>query len=110
MSEPILVNTDFIPGYEITEALGLVRGSTVRAKHVGKDIMAGLRTIVGGEIKEYGQMLVEVRAESLKRMRAQAEELQADAVINVRFMTSQVMAGASELLAYGTAVKIVRKS
>ena len=108
MSDLIVVNTDFVPGYQITEALGLVRGSTVRAKHLGKDIMAGLRTIVGGEVKEYGQMLVEVRAESLKRMRAQAEELNADAVINVRFMTSQVMAGASELLAYGTAVKLQR--
>ena len=106
MSNLIVVNTDFVPGREITEALGLVRGSTVRAKHIGKDIMAGLRTIVGGEVKEYGQMLVETRAESLKRMRQQAEELGADAVINVRFVTSQVMAGAAELLAYGTAVKL----
>ena len=106
MSNLIVVNTDFVPGREITEALGLVRGSTVRAKHIGKDIMAGLRTIVGAEVKEYGQMLVETRAESLKRMRQQAEELGADAVINVRFVTSQVMAGAAELLAYGTAVKL----
>lgn len=106
MSNLIVVNTDYVPGREITEALGLVRGSTVRAKHIGKDIMAGLRTLVGGEVKEYGQMLVETRAESLKRMRQQAEELGADAVVNVRFVTSQVMAGAAELLAYGTAVKL----
>lgn len=106
MSNLIVVNTDYVPGREVTEALGLVRGSTVRAKHIGKDIMAGLRTLVGGEVKEYGQMLVETRAESLKRMRQQAEELGADAVVNVRFVTSQVMAGAAELLAYGTAVKL----
>jgi len=106
MSNLIVVNTDFVPGREVTEALGLVRGSTVRAKHIGKDIMAGLRTIVGGEVKEYGQMLVETRAESLKRMRQQAEDLGADAVLNVRFVTSQVMSGAAELLAYGTAVKL----
>lgn len=110
MSKLIVVNTDFIPGYRISEALGLVRGSTVRAKHLGKDIMAGLRSIVGGEVKEYGQMLIETRAESVKRMRAQAEELGADAIINVRFMTSQVMSGASEMMAYGTAVKLERET
>ena len=106
MADLIIVNTDFVPGREIVEALGLVRGSTVRAKHLGKDIMAGLRTIIGGEVKEYGDMLIETRAEALKRMRLQAEELEADAVINVRFMTSQVMSGAAELMAYGTAVKL----
>ena len=106
MATMIIVNTDFVPGREIVEALGLVRGSTVRAKHVGKDILAGLRTIIGGEIKEYGEMLVETRAEALRRMRKQAEDLDADAVINVRFMTSQVMSGAAELMAYGTAVKL----
>lgn len=106
MADMIVVNTDFVPGREIVEALGLVRGSTVRAKHLGKDIMASLRSIVGGEVKEYGQMLVETRAEAVKRMRQQAEDLGADAVINVRFMTSQVMAGAAELMAYGTAVKL----
>ena len=102
----IIVNTDFVPGHRVEEALGLVRGSTIRAKHIGKDIMAGLRTLVGGEIKEYTEMIIESRAESMRRMEAQAEKLGANAVINVRFVTSQVMAGAAELLAYGTAVKV----
>lgn len=102
----ITVNTETISGYRITESLGLVRGSTIRAKHIGKDIMAGLRSIVGGEIKEYTEMFVESRNESTKRMTAEAERLGADAIVNVRFMTSQVMSGAAELLAYGTAVKI----
>lgn len=102
----ITVNTETISGYRITESLGLVRGSTIRAKHIGKDIMAGLRSIVGGEIKEYTEMFVESRNESTKRMTADAERLGADAIVNVRFMTSQVMSGAAELLAYGTAVKI----
>lgn len=102
----IVVNTDFVHGRKISEMLGMVRGSTIRAKHLGKDIMAGLRTIVGGEIKEYAEMIVESRNESVRRMEAQAEKLGADAVINVRFVTSQVMSGAAELLAYGTAVKL----
>jgi len=106
----IIVTTDFVTGYRVSETLGLVRGSTIRAKHVGKDIIAGLRTIFGGEIKEYTEMLVESRAESMRRMEAQAEKLKADAVINVRFVTSQVMAGAAELLAYGTAVKLAREA
>ena len=102
----IIVNTDFVPGREIDEALGLVRGSTIRAKHIGKDIVAGLRTLVGGEIKEYTEMLIESRNESVRRLQREAELLGADAVVNVRFVTSQVMAGAAELLAYGTAVKL----
>lgn len=102
----IIVNTDTVAGHRVTESLGLVRGNTIRAKHVGKDIMAGLRNLVGGEIKEYTEMFTETRNESLNRMVAQAETLDADAVINVRFMTSQVMSGAAELLAYGTAVKL----
>ena len=106
----ILVTTDFVPGHRVTESLGLVRGSTIRAKHIGKDIIAGLRTLFGGEIKEYTEMLVESRAESMRRMEAQAERLEADAVINVRFVTSQVMAGAAELLAYGTAVKLEKEA
>ena len=106
----IVVNTEFVPGREITESLGLVRGSTIRAKHLGKDLLAGLRTIVGGEIKEYTEMLIESRNESVKRMQAEAERVGADAVINVRFVTSQVLAGAAELLAYGTAVKLTPKS
>jgi uncharacterized protein YbjQ (UPF0145 family) len=101
----IVVTSDFIPGSRVTEAIGVVRGSTIRSKHIGKDIMAGLRTLVGGEVKEYTEMLVEARNESMKRMVAQAEQMGADAVINMRFMTSQVMSGAAELLAYGTAVK-----
>ncbi|ANM31778.1 hypothetical protein ABI59_22780 [Acidobacteria bacterium Mor1] len=106
----IVVNTEFVPGREITESLGLVRGSTIRAKHLGKDLLAGLRTIVGGEIKEYTEMLIESRNESVKRMQAEAERLGADAIVNVRFVTSQVLAGAAELLAYGTAVKLTPKS
>lgn len=102
----IIVNTDFISGHRIVESLGLVRGSTIRTKHIGKDIMAGLRTLVGGEIKEYTEMIMESRNESVNRMQAQAEKLGANAVINVRFVTSQVMTGAAELLAYGTAVKL----
>jgi uncharacterized protein YbjQ (UPF0145 family) len=101
-----VVNTDYVPGYRVTEALGLVRGSTIRAKHLGKDILAGLRTIVGGEVKEYTEMLVECRNAATNRMQEQAEKLGADAIVNVRFTTSQVMAGAAELLAYGTAVKL----
>jgi len=106
MPDIIVVNTDFVPGREITEALGIVRGSTIRAKHIGKDFLAGLRQIVGGEIKEYTEMLVEARNEAVLRMEIDAESKGAHAVVNVRFMTAQVMTGAAELLAYGTAVKI----
>ena len=102
----MILNTDFVPGKEVDHALGLVRGNTIRAKHVGKDIMAGLRTLFGGEVKEYTEMLTEARAESVRRMEAEAEKLGADAIINVRFMTSQVMSGAAEMLAYGTAVTL----
>ncbi len=102
----IIVTTETIAGREVIESLGLVRGSTIRAKHLGKDIMAGLRTIVGGEIKEYTEMITESRNEAMKRMTAQAEALGADGIVGVRFVTAQVMAGAAELLAYGTAVKL----
>lgn len=102
----ITVTTEFVPGREIAEAVGIVRGSTIRAKHIGKDIMAGLRMLVGGEIKEYTEMLIESRNESMRRMIAQAESQGADAIINVRYVTSQVMSGAAELLCYGTAVKL----
>ena len=104
----IVVTTDFIPGRDIGEVMGIVRGNTIRAKHLGKDIMASLRLLVGGEIKEYTEMLTEARNESLRRLEAQAESLGADAVINVRFVTSQVMSGAAEMLAYGTAVKFAQ--
>ncbi len=101
----IITTTDFVPGKEIKEILGLVRGNVIQAKHLGKDIIAGLRQLVGGEIKEYTEMLTEAREIALKRMIDKAKELKADAVINVRFVTSMVMAGAAEILAYGTAVK-----
>ena len=102
----IMTNTDFIPGRDIDKILGLVRGNTIQAKHLGKDIVAGFRTVVGGEIKEYTEMLAEAREIALKRMEDKAVKLGADAVINVRFMTSAVMASAAEILAYGTAVKL----
>lgn len=102
----IIVNTSEITGREIVEMLGLVRGNTIRARHVGQDIMAGLRNIVGGEVKEYTRMITEAREEALKRMVEAAEKQGADAVVNVHFTTSQVMAGAAEILAYGTAVKL----
>ncbi|MCD6275864.1 MAG: YbjQ family protein [Thermoplasmata archaeon] len=102
----IVVNIDYIPGREIKEVIGLVRGNTIQAKHIGKDIKAGFRQLVGGEIKEYTEMLSEAREIALRRMIEKAEELGADAVINVRFMTSAVMSGAAEILAYGTAVKL----
>ena len=102
----IIVNTDFVQGKEIKEMLGLVRGNTVQAKSIGKDFKAGLRNIAGGEIKEYTDMLAESREIALKRMIDKAQKLNADAVINVRFMTSSIMGGAAEILAYGTAVKI----
>jgi len=102
----LVVNTGVLEGYRIVQYLGLVRGNTIRAKHIGKDFLAALRNLVGGEIKEYTEMLTEARNESIKRMKAEAERLDADAILNVRFVTSQVMSGAAELLAYGTAVKI----
>jgi len=102
----IITNTDFVPGKEISSILGLVRGNTIQAKHVGKDIMAGFRNFVGGEIKEYTEMLAEAREIALKRMEQKAEKLGADAIINIRFMTSSIMGAAAEILAYGTAVKL----
>lgn len=102
----ILVNTDFIPGREITEVLGVVRGNTIQAKNIGKDIRASFKQIVGGEIKEYTEMMSEAREIALKRMEEKAEEMGADAIINVRFMTSSIMAAAAEILVYGTAVKL----
>jgi len=102
----IITNTEFVTGKEIKEILGLVRGNSVQAKHIGKDIKAGFRHIAGGEIKEYTEMLAESREIALKRMVDKAERMEADAVINVRFMTSAIMGGAAEILAYGTAVKL----
>lgn len=102
----IVTTTNNIPEKEIGEILGLVKGNTIRAKHIGKDIVAGLRTIVGGEIKEYVEAMNEAREQAIKRMEKNAQDLGADAVINVRFTTSQVLSGAAELLVYGTAVKL----
>jgi uncharacterized protein YbjQ (UPF0145 family) len=102
----IISTTDFIPGKEIKEILGIVRGNTIQAKSIGKDIKAGFRHMAGGEIKEYTDMLTEAREISLKRMEEKAEELGADAIINLRFTTSAIMGGAAEILAYGTAVKL----
>ena len=102
----IIVNTLTVPGKEITESLGVARGSTVRARNIGRDIFAGLKTIVGGEIKEYTQLLADAREEALQRMIKDAEKLGADAIVNMRFTTSSVMAGSAEILAYGTAVKL----
>lgn len=102
----ILVNTETIPGRTIQEVRGLVQGNTVRAKHVGRDIMAGLKNIVGGELKGYTELLTEARKEAVSRMIAQAQSLGANAVVNVRFSTSSVTAGAAELYAYGTAVVV----
>lgn len=100
----IVVTTSEVAGKRVTRTLGLVRGNTIRARHIGKDVMALLRNIVGGEIAEYTKMLAESREQALDRMVAEAASLGANGVIGVRFMTSMVMQGAAELLAYGTAV------
>ena len=102
----LLSNTEQIPGREITEHLGLVSGSTVRAKHLGKDILAGLKNIVGGELTAYTELLSEARTEATNRMLGQAGTLGADAVVNIRYSTSSLAQGAAELFAYGTAVKL----
>ena len=102
----IVVTTEQIEGKRITETLGLVRGSTIRARHVGRDIIASLRNIVGGEIKDYTVMLAQAREEALERMIEQAEKMGANAIVGTRFVTSMVMSGAAEMVAYGTAVKV----
>ncbi len=103
----ILSNIETVPGKTIAEFYGVVSGSTVRAKHIGRDIMAGFKNIVGGELKGYTELLQEARKEALERMIAQAESMGANAVVNVRFATSSVAQGAAELFAYGTAVKAI---
>ncbi|MFC1589433.1 YbjQ family protein [Pseudomonadota bacterium] len=100
----IITNMEIIPGKKITQHLGLVQGSTVRAKHVGRDLMAGLKNIFGGELSGYTELLQESREEAVERMKAQATAVGANAVLNVRFSTSSVTQGAAELFAYGTAV------
>ena len=102
----LITTTDFIPGKEIEEIIDVVRGSTVRARHIGRDIVAGFKQIVGGEISEYTRLMADAREEAIDRMIADAERIDADAIINVRFTTSAIMQNASEVLAYGTAVKL----
>ena len=102
----ITTTTDFIPGQEISDILGIARGSTVRARNIGNDIFAGLKNIVGGEIDEYTKLQAQSREQALQRMIDDAQKMGADAVLNVRFTTSMVMQGAAEILAYGTAVKL----
>ena len=105
-SQVILSNTETIPGREITDFHGVVTGNTVRAKHVGRDIMAGLKNIVGGELVGYTELLQDSRKEATDRMIAQAQSMGANAVVNVRYATSSIAQGAAELFAYGTAVSI----
>ena len=102
----ILVNTDYISGKEL-EMLGLVKGSTIQSKNIGKDITQSLKTIIGGELTAYNEMMNDARALATKRMVEEAEQLRADAVVNIRYASSSVMQGAAEVIAYGTAVRFV---
>lgn len=102
----IVTTIETVPGRQITESLGVARGSTVRARNVGRDIFAGFKNLVGGEIDEYTKLQAQSREEAMQRMVQDAEKLGADAIVNVRFTTSMIMQGASEILAYGTAVKL----
>ena len=102
----IVVNIETVPGREVTEILGLVQGNTIRAKHVGRDIAASFKNLVGGELRGYTELLQESRDEAIERMVQQAESLGANAVVNIRFSTSSIAQGAAELFAYGTAVQV----
>ena len=102
----IISTTDKVPGREVSQILGIARGSTVRARSIGRDIFAGLKNIVGGEISEYTKLQAESREQAMQRMEEDARKLGADAILNIRLTTSMVMQGASEILAYGTAVKL----
>lgn len=102
----LVVTTEGVPGREVTQALGLVRGSTVRAKHIGSDIVAAFRNLVGGEVREYAALLAGARAQAHDRMVEQARQLGADAIVAVRMETSQIQQGASEVVFYGTAVRL----
>jgi len=106
MTDLLLTNLETVPGRKITQHLGLVQGNTVRAKHVGRDIMAGLKNIVGGELAGYTELLNDSRQEATQRMMDEAAERGANAIVNVRFSTSSISAGASELYVYGTAVVV----
>ena len=101
-----MTTQDEFADHEIVATLGLVTGNTIRSRHIGKDILAGLRSIIGGEVIEYTKMLAEAREQSLDRMKANAQKLKADGIVGIRFTTSPIMAGAAELLAYGTAVRL----
>ncbi len=103
----LITNIEYLPNREIVEHFGVVSGSTVRAKHIGRDIMAGLKNVFGGELVGYTELLSESRDEAISRMEAQAKSLGANAILNIRFSTSSVAAGAAELYVYGTAVKVV---
>ena len=102
----IVVSSSHVEGMRIVETLGMVKGSTVRARHLGRDITAGLRGLVGGEIEEYTKLMAEAREQALHRMEEQAEKMGANAIVDARFMTSMVMSGAAEILVYGTAVVV----
>ena len=102
----ILTTTETIPGRDIDDVLGVAKGNVVRARFVGRDIVAGLRTLVGGEVDEYTKLMAESREQALDRMSAHAQSLGADAVVNIRFSTAMIMQGSSEILAYGTAVRL----
>ena len=104
----ILVNTDYISGKEL-EMLGLVKGSTIQSKHIGNDIAQSFKTLVGGELRSYNEMMNDARAIATKRMVAEAEAMGADAVVNIRYASSAIMQGAAEVITYGTAVKFVNK-
>ncbi len=103
----ILSTTERLPGKRVTEVLGLVRGSTIRARHLGRDIQAFIRNLTGGEVVEYTKMLAEAREEAIDRLLKDARLLNADAVIGVRFQTSTIVSGAAEMMCYGTAVRLV---
>lgn len=105
----LITTTNDLPGYEIIEVIDIARGSTVRARHLGRDISAVFKSVVGGEIKEYTKLMADAREQAINRMIADGQELESDAIINVRFMTSMVLQGSSEILAYGTAVRIQKK-
>lgn len=102
----LVVNTEYVPGHDVVELKGLVQGNTIRAKNIGRDIGAGLKNLVGGELKAYTELMTESRRQAIDRMLEQARQLGANAVVNVRFTTSAVAGGAAELYAYGTAVVI----
>lgn len=106
MSQMIVVNTETIAGFQVVQVKGIVQGNTVRAKHAGRDIAAGLKNLVGGELKGYTELLTESRREAIDRMVSQAQQMGANAIVNVRFTTSAVTSGAAELYAYGTAVVV----